>query len=130
MSALSCIHSVGLQKEPQVHCHSRPTARHSGRFLEAHLGPQCTHHCNADQPSGKDEGMYICVLNNFRYVLSLGMSEYMINFFPLLYFQVKCTQYWPNHGSKNYGSVNVTLKSTVTYANYVVRTLGLKQVIP
>ena len=37
--------------------------------------------------------------------------------------KVKCEQYWPNSGSKNYGPFKVTLVEYQMFADYVIRTL-------
>ena len=37
--------------------------------------------------------------------------------------KVKCEQYWPDSGSKNYGPFKVTLVEYQMFADYVIRTL-------
>ena len=37
--------------------------------------------------------------------------------------KVKCEQYWPDSGSKNYGPFKVTLEEYQMFADYVIRTL-------
>ena len=44
-------------------------------------------------------------------------------------YQAKCTQYWPT-GSKEYGSITVTLHKEEVFADYIVRTLVVKKVGP
>jgi len=47
---------TGLQPTQRVHCYPGTSARYSWRLLEACVGPQRGHHCDADQPGGEDEG--------------------------------------------------------------------------
>jgi protein tyrosine phosphatase len=42
--------------------------------------------------------------------------------------KVKCSQYWPNSGSTQYGNFNVTLVNTITHADFVTRQLHIKKV--
>ena len=46
-----------------------------------------------------------------------------------MFYQAKCTQYWPT-GSKEYGSITVTLHKEEVFADYIVRTLVVKKVGP
>lgn len=42
--------------------------------------------------------------------------------------KVKCSQYWPNKGTIDYGNISVTLINTVTHADFVLRQFTIKNV--
>ncbi|XP_019631267.1 PREDICTED: tyrosine-protein phosphatase Lar-like isoform X1 [Branchiostoma belcheri] len=41
--------------------------------------------------------------------------------------KVKCSQYWPDAGSKQYGDITVTSEETSTLVDYIIRTLTLER---
>jgi len=42
------------------------------------------------------------------------------------YFKVKCDLYWPQEGTDTYGTVQVTLVSTISFAYYVKRIFSIR----
>nr|XP_006813557.1 PREDICTED: receptor-type tyrosine-protein phosphatase U-like [Saccoglossus kowalevskii] len=41
--------------------------------------------------------------------------------------KIKCIQYWPDKGSKKYGSISVTLVKSEQFPDYFLRTINVKQ---
>ena len=40
--------------------------------------------------------------------------------------KIKCQQYWPDNGSKNFGPFTVTLTDQQLFADYIIRLLQLE----
>jgi hypothetical protein len=42
------------------------------------------------------------------------------------YFKVKCDLYWPQEGTETYGTIQITLVSTISFAYYVKRIFSIR----
>ncbi|XP_064605821.1 receptor-type tyrosine-protein phosphatase alpha-like [Liolophura sinensis] len=87
-----------------------------------------------------------CYINGYnepkKYIASQGPTDVIINEFMRMIWEqntgkvvmvtnlvektkTKCYQYWPDEGSKRFGSIRVSLLDEESFANYVIRTLQL-----
>ncbi len=73
---------------------------------------------------------YQCVSNDYKYKRTwkskknFFLKKFLYKIF--FYFQVKCDLYWPQEGSDTYGTIQVTLVSTISYAYYVKRIFSIR----
>ena len=46
----------------------------------------------------------------------------------MLYFQMKCLQYWPDEGTRQFGMIAVRMKDQEIFSEFALRTFEIKQV--
>jgi hypothetical protein len=76
----------------------------------------------------KDVSVLVMITNikeRGRVRLDLYTSSYT-SISMLKYFQVKCDLYWPQEGTEIYGTIQVTLISTISFAYYVKRIFAIR----